>query len=78
MYLLRSTANPKRTYVGYTELAVDARLADHNAGRVPHTSRNRPWEVVAVVSVPDKHKAMKLERYFKSGSGHAFAHRHLW
>jgi hypothetical protein len=29
-------------------------------------------------ALADKMKALELERYFKSGSGHAFARRHLW
>lgn len=29
-------------------------------------------------ALADKMKALELERYFKSGSGHAFAQRHLW
>ena len=78
VYLLRSAINPRKTYVGYTERSVEERLTEHNAGLVPYTVRHRPWEIVACVAVPDKHKALALERYFKTGSGHAFAHRHLW
>jgi putative endonuclease len=78
VYLLRSTEAPSKTYVGFTSLAVEERLTAHNAGSVPYTSRYRPWDLVAVVSVPSKEKALALETYFKSGSGHAFAHKHLW
>lgn len=49
------------------------RLGDHNRGYVPHTSHFHPWHVVA--SAP---RANVFERYLKSGSGHAFARRHLW
>ena len=78
VYLLQSESNPKRRYVGYTEQAPVDRLADHNAGRVPSTARYRLWRLMAYVAVPDKIRALELERYFKSGSGHAFAQRHLW
>jgi putative endonuclease len=57
---------------------VQARLAEHNAGRCPYTSRYLPWELVAFVAVKSKKHALELERYFKSGSGYAFAHKHLW
>ena len=78
VYLLRGESDPGRRYVGYTAQDPIQRLAEHNAGRVPFTARHRPWRLVAYVAVPDKMKALELERYFKSGSGHAFAQRHLW
>lgn len=78
VYLLRSIVNPRRTYVGFTTLAPPDRLVDHNAGRVPHTSKFRPWEITAFVAVTEQLKAIRLEKYFKSGSGYAFAHKHLW
>ena len=77
VYLLRSLGNPTKTYVGLTE-DVTARLAKHNAGEVPSTSRFKPWMLVAYIAVPSRERATALERYLKSGSGHAFAHRHLW
>lgn len=72
-----SRSNPKKTYVGMTQ-DVNARLQKHNAGGSPHTARHQPWELVASIGVKDKQKAAELERYFKTGSGHAFAHKHLW
>jgi putative endonuclease len=77
VYLVRSLSNPRKTYVGMTE-DVERRLVRHNEGGSPHTARFRPWELVAMVGVPSKSKAAELEKYFKSGSGHAFAHKHLW
>ncbi len=77
VYLLRSLAKPNKTYVGYTEDTA-ARLQKHNAGEVPSTCGFRPWEIVAYIATPSREKAVALERYLKSGSGHAFAHRHLW
>ncbi len=77
VYLLRSLANSKKTYVGMTD-DVQNRLTTHNEGRCPSTSRHCPWELVAFVAVRSKEHAVVLERYFKSGSGHAFAHKHLW
>ena len=77
VYLLRSLSNPKKTYIGMTD-DVDARLRKHNEGGSPHTSKYRPWELVANVGVRTKTKAAELEKYFKIGSGHAFARKHLW
>jgi predicted GIY-YIG superfamily endonuclease len=39
VYVLRSGGSRSRFYVGLTR-DVDSRLADHNAGRCPHTARS--------------------------------------
>ncbi|MBU1692736.1 MAG: GIY-YIG nuclease family protein [Verrucomicrobia bacterium] len=74
VYFLRSLRNPKKTYVGFTK-AIETRLAIHNAGKVPHTSRHAPWELIGYIAVKDRARALALEKYFKSGSGHAFWHK---
>lgn len=74
VYFLRSVSRPNKTYVGMTE-DVDARLAVHNAGGCPSTERFRPWALIAYVAVQTRSQAAELERYFKTGSGHAFWHR---
>ncbi len=77
VYLLRSMARTEKTYVGLTE-GVEGRLEQHNNGENPSTARFRPWELIAFVAVANRVRAAELERYFKTGSGHAFARRHLW
>ena len=77
VYLLRSLSRPNKTYVGMTE-DVACRLKAHNEGHCPATSRFRPWEIVTYVAVRTEDKARHLEQYLKTGSGHAFAHKHLW
>jgi putative endonuclease len=54
------------------------RFADHNAGKSFHISKFSPWRLVTYVAFTDQTKATAFERYLKSGSGHAFARRHLW
>ena len=76
VYVLRNRSTPMRYYTGVTA-NVTARLADHNAGRCPHTADGRPWNIDLVVEFTDETRAMKFERYLKSGSGVAFAKRHL-
>ncbi len=71
VYFLRSIRRPGKTYVGHTG-DLEARLAAHNAGSCPSTSRFRPWQLVAYIAVLEEERAIGLERYFKSGSGHAF------
>ena len=76
VYVLRN-ANPNpRFYVGLTS-DVRRRMEDHNAGRCPHTARYRPWQLHVVIEFPDEPRAVRFERYLKSGSGRAFARRHF-
>jgi predicted GIY-YIG superfamily endonuclease len=76
VYVLRSVVAVGRYYTGITS-DQDARLADHNAGRCPHTADGRPWQIDVAVQFADEARAIKFERYLKSGSGCAFAKRHL-
>jgi putative endonuclease len=77
VYLLQSEAFLGQRYVGVTS-DLKQRLADHNAGKSPHTSKYGPWELVTYVAFSDEQKAETFERYLKSGSGHAFARKRLW
>jgi len=76
VYLLESLVASGRPYVGLTSDVVQ-RLAAHNAGRSPHTAKYRPWRLAVSVEFPDEARAVRFERYLKSGSGRAFAKRHL-
>jgi predicted GIY-YIG superfamily endonuclease len=77
VYLLQSEAFTEQRYVGVTA-DLKQRLAAHNAGRSPHTSKFAPWRLVTYVAFSDEQKAETFERYLKSGSGHAFANKRLW
>ncbi len=76
VYILRSVSHPGRHYTGLTE-DLEARLIKHNAGGVAHTSKYRPWEIQSAIGFDDPQKAAAFEKYLKSGSGRAFAMRHL-
>jgi len=77
VYLLQSLTWPRQRYVGITT-ELEERLKSHNAGQSSHTARYKPWKVVVSLRFEDDEKASEFERYLKSGSGHAFAQRHLW
>ena len=77
VYLLRSLSDPSRKYTGSTS-DLNHRLAEHNAGKSPHTSTHIPWECVVAIRFADDAKAEAFEQYLKHGSGHAFANRHFW
>ena len=76
VYILNSTSDPSRYYTGLTSNVRD-RIAAHNDGRCSHTARARPWRVVVVLAFAEEERAIQFERYLKSGSGCAFAKRHL-
>jgi putative endonuclease len=76
VYVLRSQRHPHRYYTGVTS-DMTARLANHNQGLCTHTSTGRPWNVDVLIEFSDEQRALLFERYLKSGSGCAFAKRHL-
>ena len=59
-------------YVGSTD-DLRRRVASHQQGHVVSTSKYLPVVLRSYVAVADELAARKLERYFKSGSGKAFA-----
>ena len=76
VYILVDVATGSHHYVGSTQ-DLPARLAKHNAGEVPHTSKFRPWRIETAIAFDSKEKAAAFEQYLKSGNGHAFAKRHF-
>ncbi len=76
VYVLRNADQNPSLYVGLSS-DVGARLADHDMGRCHHTASRRPWQLHVVIEFPDEDRAVRFERYLKSGSGRAFAKRHF-
>ena len=76
VYVLRNDESPPRYYTGITS-DVKRRHTEHNQGSCIHTTKHRPWSVDVVIEFTDERRAVAFERYLKSGSGVAFAHRHL-
>ena len=76
VYILTDVATGRHHYVGSTQ-DLSARLAKHNAGDVPHTSKFKPWRIEMAIAFDSKAKAVAFESYLKSGSGREFAKRHF-
>ena len=76
VYVLQSEADSERYYIGLS-IDVMRRLDEHNSGQSIHTNKYRPWRLVVSIGFSDPEKAASFERYLKSGSGRAFAKRHL-
>jgi putative endonuclease len=59
-------------YIGSTN-DLKCRVSSHQAGHVASTCKQIPVELLSYVAVRTEANARALERYFKSGSGKAFA-----
>jgi putative endonuclease len=63
-------------YVGSTN-DLRYRFGAHQGGQVASTKLYLPVVLLSYVAVPTELHARRLERYFKSGSGKAFAKKRL-
>ena len=76
VYLLRSISHPAEIYTGFTH-DLRHRVNQHNCGHSPYTRKFMPWELVFYAAFQEEVAARKFESYLKSGSGRAFAQKHL-
>jgi predicted GIY-YIG superfamily endonuclease len=56
VYILQSWSHPKQIYTGITA-NLKQRLAEHNARKVPHTSKFTPWEIRTATAFKSKESA---------------------
>ena len=64
-------------YVGSTN-DLRHRVESHEKGQVNSTKAGLPVTLKSYVAVTNERTARDLERYFKSGSGKAFAKKRFW
>jgi len=69
-YVLKSTKD-RKLYIGWTD-NLQKRFRDHLNGRVESTRWRRPLELVYYEACRSKEKAIKREKYFKTGFGRRF------
>ena len=74
VYILRSVNNPQKIYVGYT-ININQRLVIHNEGKSIYTAKYKPWKLDVYFVFNEKSKAVKFEKYLKSGAGKAFCEK---
>jgi len=67
VYAIRSIRTG-RIYVGQAR-SVEDRLRNHNAGDVPSTRKDSPWEVIVLERVGSRKEAMALEWKIKRSRG---------
>src|SRR5205809_1092453 len=75
-YILQSSSYTTQICRGRTGV-LPQRLSDHNACRCPHTAKFVPWKLKFYAAFETQEGAQRFESYLKTGSGHAFAKRHL-
>ena len=66
----------KNYYIGETG-SLSNRLRQHVAGEERTTKRLLPCKLVLYLAFESKQRALKFERYLKTGSGFAFRNKHL-
>ena len=76
VYVLQSGRNPERFYTGSTR-DLRERLLRHNGGKVPHTTKWKPWRIKTYIAFSDSRQGTEFEHYLKSASGRAFLKKHL-
>ncbi|MFH1536701.1 MAG: GIY-YIG nuclease family protein [Patescibacteria group bacterium] len=69
-YVLESQKDSKY-YIGFTD-DLNKRFDEHNKGLVPATKNRRPFKLVYYEACQNKEKAIKREKYFKTGFGRRF------
>ncbi|MCK4859177.1 MAG: GIY-YIG nuclease family protein [Candidatus Omnitrophica bacterium] len=72
VYVLESQKDSKH-YVGYTN-NLERRIFEHNTicNRKKYTSNRGPWELLLYDVFPTKSKAIKHERFLKTGKGREY------
>ena len=71
-YVYFLALNNADIYVGSTN-ELEQRVISHQKGQVPSTKPYLPLKLISYVAVETENQARQLEKYFKSGSGKAFA-----
>lgn len=74
-YVLRSLKDGN-LYIGFTE-DLKRRVLDHNKGLVDSTKLRIPLELIYYEACLSKEKALRREKYFKTGFGRNFLKNRL-
>lgn len=75
VYVIKSS-NTKYKYIGTTD-NLKRRLSEHNNGICKASAPYKPFNLEAYIAVKNKSKALEIEQYFKTGSGHSFLERRI-
>lgn len=73
VYILQSTFNRKKLYIGFTKRSPAKRLEEHNAGKSEWTKQYRPWRILYCEVYRSEADAREREQKLKQ-YGSAYAH----
>jgi len=76
VYFLESV-NHDFFYIGQTK-DIKKRLDEHNSGLSQSTKHYKPFKLISYIAVNTRKQAEDLEKYFKGGSGFAFARKRIF
>ena len=76
VYIIKSIRF-KYIYIGFTD-NINRRIEEHNEGKCKATNPYKPFELISYVALKNKNKAIKLERYLKTGSGSSFLRKRIF
>ena len=76
VYFLKSV-NHDFFYIGQTK-DLKTRIEHHNLGFSHSTKHYAPFILISYIAVNTRKQAVDLEKYFKSGSGFAFARKRIF
>ena len=76
VYILVDCTTNTHYYVGKTH-DLKARLAGHNNGQCPHTSKYMPWKIKNAIAFDVEEKATAFETFLKTHSGRVFTKKHF-
>ena len=74
VYILR--LSNRTFYIGSTS-DLKTRFKQHRNGEERTTKKYLPCELIMYIGFNNKTRALKFERYLKTGSGFAFRNKHL-
>jgi len=74
-YVLKCQEDQK-LYIGFAD-NLKNRLIKHNRGQVKSTKDRRPLKLVYLEGCLNKNKAIKREKYFKTGFGRRFLNERI-
>jgi predicted GIY-YIG superfamily endonuclease len=74
VYILKLKSG--RAYIGSTP-NLKERLKEHQRGESEYTSKDLPVELISYICFTDRLRALRFERYLKTGSGRAWRKKHF-
>jgi predicted GIY-YIG superfamily endonuclease len=76
-YILQGVSHPREFHRGHTA-DLKQRVAEHNAGKCPHTSKYLPWKLKFYAAFETLELAQRFGRYLKTGSGACLLETTSW